>query len=93
VDRDPELHNRAFIRWRGRIANIEIGTERIRFDLLVGYHTGQVVEGIVPVELDFAVLLDNTNAVEVIGWVDLDSSRAIRVRGTAIRMLSRRELN
>lgn len=92
VDRDPVLHEHVFVRWRGRIANIDVGTERIRFDLLVGYHTGQIVEGIVPVELDFAVLLDDTNAIEVIGRIELDSAGAVLVRGTSIRMLSQREL-
>lgn len=93
VNDDPLLHRNVFVRWQGRVANLVIGDDRIRFDLLVGYHTGQVVEGIVSVELDFAVVLENNSPVEIIGAVEIGPGEQIRLRGTSIRILSQRELN
>lgn len=93
VNSDPVLHDRTYVRWKGRVANLRIDPDRIRFDLLVGYHTGQVVEGIVPVELQFAVVLENNNPVEIIGSVRADDDRSLQLRGTSIRIISQRELN
>ncbi len=88
VTRNPLLHHEVFVRWRGRTANLDITEERIRFDLLVGYHRGQVLEGIVPVELGFAVLLDPDQAIEVIGRVVLTGNGDFRLDGTRVRILS-----
>ena len=93
VNRDLPLYSDVYVRWKGRVANLVIGEDRIRFDLLVGYHTGQVVEGIVPVELNFAVVLANNNPIELIGAVQLEENNRFRLRGTSIRILSQRELN
>lgn len=90
---EPVLHDQVYVRWRGRIANLVVDEDRIRFDLLVGYHTGQVVEGIVPVEIDFAVVLNNNNPVEVIGLVRTAPDGVSALRGTSIRLLSQREMN
>ncbi len=93
VDADPRLYDGTYVRWQGRVANLDVGEESIRFDLLVGYHTGQVVEGIVPVELRFAVVLENNNPLEVIARVRGDEEGPIRLQGTSVRILSQRELN
>lgn len=93
VTSDLVLYEQTHIRWKGRVANLRIDPDRIRFDLLVGYHTGQVVEGIVPVELGFAVLLENNNPVEIIGSVHPLGNNSFMIRGSSIRLLSRQELN
>lgn len=89
---DPALHEGVFVRWRGRLANLAVSPERIRFDLLVGYHRGEVLEGIVPVELQFAALLEPDQAVEVIGVVTPDPRGHITMQGTRIRILAPGEL-
>jgi hypothetical protein len=58
-------------------------------DLVLGYQDGQVVEGIVPVELGFAALLKNSQVVEVLGKVALRDGRWY-VQGTSLRDLGYR---
>lgn len=76
VASNPPLYDGVFVRWRGRIANLVIGDDEIAFDFLVGYDSGSVLEGIVPVTIPFAVLLDDGGSVELIGSVSRDSSDA-----------------
>jgi len=71
VRRQPFLYEGCTVRWRGVIANLASGEHSITFDLLLGYQDGQVVEGVVPVELAFAALLKNSQVVEVLGRVAL----------------------
>lgn len=66
---DPALHAGVYVRWKGRVANLAIGEEAITFDFLAGYHTRRVLDGIVPAVLRFSVLLENDQAVELIGQV------------------------
>lgn len=89
---DPPLYRDTYVRWRGRVANLDIGEDLIRFDLLVGYETAQVLVGIVPVTLDFAVVLRNNDPVELIGRVDLDEDTAPVLRTTSIRVLAPSEI-
>lgn len=65
----PTLYEGVFVKWRGRIANLVIGEDEITFDFLVGYDSGSVLDGIVPVRIPFAVLLDNGGTVELIGLI------------------------
>ena len=69
VRADPGLYQDAYVRWRGRIANLVIGEDAITFDLLVGYESGRILDGIVPVRVPYAVLLDDNQSVEVIGRI------------------------
>lgn len=85
---DPPMFDGVYVRWRGRVANQTVGDDAIRFDLLVGYDEGQVLEGIVPVTLDFAVIIENDRAVEVIGELSVLGNGTIGLRGTSIRRLS-----
>ncbi|SIQ00262.1 hypothetical protein SAMN05920897_102166 [Alkalispirochaeta americana] len=89
--RDPRLHDQVYVRWQGRVANLHIGESLITFDLLVGYHTGQVLEGIVPVSLDFAVLLENNAAVEMIALLSVKPDGSFHAQASSIRILSPRE--
>lgn len=92
---EPLVYDRTYVRWRGRIANLEVGDEAIRFDLLVNYETGRVVDGIVPVILDFPVLLENDRPVELIAEVRLhgrDEQPPFYLRATAIRRLAPGEI-
>jgi hypothetical protein len=92
VSSDPPLHDGTYVRWRGRIANLDVGEDVIRFDLLVGYETGQVLQGIVPVTLEFAVVLRNNDPVELIAQV-VSTGGSIALRTTSIRVLPPGELS
>jgi len=85
----PTLYEGCTVRWQGVIANLNLGPKKITFDLLLGYQEGQVVEGIVPVELGFAALLKNTQIVEVLGRVLLRDGKWL-VQGTSLRELGYR---
>lgn len=94
VRSEPELHAGVFVRWSGRATNVVIGPDTISFDLLVGFVSGQVLEGIVPVELTFAFLLEGNRSVEVIGAVvpDPGTDGGVRIDGSQIRLLAPGEL-
>jgi hypothetical protein len=83
---EPALYQEVFVRWRGRVANLQVLEDRIQFDLLVGYESRQVLDGIVPATLDFAVLVENDQAVEVVGQLDT-AEGAPRLRVTSFRRL------
>lgn len=94
VSDDPALYADVYVRWRGRIANLEVGTEAITFDLLVGYHDRQVLEGTVPARVRFAVLLENDQPVELIGRVVLDDEGSeFSLQVTSIRRMNPSELS
>lgn len=65
----PRLYDSCFVLWTGAVSNLQLGEKKIRFDLLVGYERGEVVEGIVPVELDFSAKIDPKQAIEVLASV------------------------
>jgi hypothetical protein len=77
----PALYDGCSVIWRGKIANLKVLKDAITFDLLVGYDREKVLEGIVPVTLDFAADLANGGGIEVLGQV---SSKAGRISLKAI---------
>lgn len=84
---EPLLYENCYIRWSGKISNLEISDTEISFDFLVGYHDNKVLEGIVPVYLDFAVSLEQGSPVEIIGKIE-DPRGRIRIQGTSIRPIA-----
>lgn len=90
---EPKLYDGVFVRWRGRIANLVVGDEEITFDLLVGYEDGRVLDGIVPVQVPFAVLLDDGRRVEILGAVNLRDEQRFSVTATDVRMLAPTEVS
>lgn len=84
VRTSPPLYEGCTVRWTGVLANLISGDKKITFDLLLGYQDGQVVEGIVPVELGFAALLKNSQVVEVLGRVVLRDGQWL-IQGTSLR--------
>lgn len=86
VDAEPWLYEGCYVRWSGRAANVVVGDDAITFDLLVGYETEQVLEGVVPVRLNFAARIDSGMSVELIGEVIADDELT-GLRGTAIRRI------
>ncbi|TVQ39834.1 MAG: hypothetical protein EA384_04490 [Spirochaetaceae bacterium] len=87
VVREPWLYAGSYVRWSGRISNLDVSDEEIRFDLLVGYETQRVLEGIVPVRMRFAARLQPAMSVEIIGRVIADD-RLHELEVTSIRMIA-----
>ncbi len=87
----PGVHDGVYVRWRGRTANRVVGDEAIRFDLLAGFETGQLLLGTVPMAVPFPVLIENDVPVEVIGRVMPDDG-SFSLEITNIRVLTPAEL-
>ena len=85
---NPLLYDQCYIVWSGKISNLEITTEMIRFDFLVGYERNTVLEGIVPVVLDFAATLESGMPLEVLGEVSIQVDDSISIRGISIHKLA-----
>ncbi|MFW5795581.1 MAG: tetratricopeptide repeat protein [Alkalispirochaeta sp.] len=92
---DPELYRGTFVRWRGRLANLSVTSDAITFDLLVGYESGRVLDGIVPVHVPFAVVLDDGQGVELIGEIRRNDGgeSPISLVARDVRRLGASELN
>ncbi len=83
VKKTPLLYHNCFVIWRGRVSNLVITENSISFDLLVGYADEKVLEGIVPVKLNFGAKIDSSLAIDVLGKIIIDGSQ-IRLLGTGI---------
>jgi tetratricopeptide (TPR) repeat protein len=83
---EPWLYQGCYVRWRGRVANLSIN-DTIRFDLMVGYEDGRVLEGVVSAVVPFAVSIDAGESVEVIGQVEVENDRLARVEVVSLRRL------
>jgi tetratricopeptide (TPR) repeat protein len=72
VRADPFLYQDCAIDWKGRITNLSTTPNGITFDFLVGYDQQKVLEGIVPVSMGFAAVLDPSFPYEILGAVKSD---------------------
>jgi len=86
VMKDPYLYEGCYVRWKGRVTNVRISEKEITFDLLVGYQDQKVLEGIVPVTLQFSAKVDPSFAYEVLGEVLLKGN-SIQLRGVSLHEL------
>lgn len=58
VKASPWLFNGCWVLWKGMTANVVYDDDAIRFDFLVGFEEGQVLEGRVPVEIPFLTVME-----------------------------------
>jgi hypothetical protein len=86
VSRDPYLYQNCYIDWKGMVSNLKVTSSDIRFDFLVGYNDQKVLEGVVPVVLDFAADIRGATPLEVLGQVKLDGAR-MTLRGVSVHQL------
>ncbi len=87
VARDPGLYDGCYVLWRGSVANLFIGKDRIKFQLLVGSSDRRVFEGAAPVVLDFAEKLDNNDYLELLGKV-VRNGDTFYLKGALLRHLA-----
>jgi tetratricopeptide (TPR) repeat protein len=88
VAAEPRLYQDTYVVWKGKTANVRVGEEDIRFDLLVGYQEEKELLGIVPVFLGFAADLQDGDAVEILGQVLVTDSR-LALKGISLHRLYR----
>jgi tetratricopeptide (TPR) repeat protein len=82
----PDLYDGCHVVWKGKVANLALGTDAITFDLLVGYESERELAGTVPVTLDFAADLSDGAGLEVLGRVIAEGGR-IRLAGVSLHRL------
>lgn len=73
ISAKPLLYDGVSVIWKGAIANLQTGNGKSFFKLLVGYHDGKILEGIIEVLVPFETLLADGNAVEVLGKIRFSS--------------------
>ena len=66
---EPYLYQDCYVFWRGKISNLVITAEMIKFDYLVGYHTEEELEGIIRVSLDFGAKLRSGDNIEILARI------------------------
>ncbi|MDR2516030.1 MAG: tetratricopeptide repeat protein [Spirochaetaceae bacterium] len=88
VMRDPVLYRDCYVIWEGMAANYTAEDNAAVFDLLVGYDTKKVLQGIVPVRFEHAVdNINTTHPLRVLGRVvpaSTDTGINIRLEGMAV---------
>ncbi|MDR1868037.1 MAG: tetratricopeptide repeat protein [Treponema sp.] len=83
---EPLLYRDCYVRWQGKAANLNAQQESTSFSFLIGYNSGNVIEGIVPVEFDFAIPVNIEQPIELLGQIVLieqEHGMNIKLKGVA----------
>ena len=86
VAKDPYLYGNCYVDWKGMVSNLRITTKEITFDFLVGYNEQKVLEGIVPVTLDFAADIRTAMSLELLAQVKTSGDHIV-LRGISVHQL------
>lgn len=65
----PFLYNEVAVAWKGLPANTVYSETTLTFDLLVGYHQGRQLDGIVKVQVPFEFSILEAQALEILGRI------------------------
>jgi len=66
---EPKLYNNCYIHWKGRLSNLVVTDNLIEFDFLVGYDDKKILEGIIPVTLNFGARIDSNFPIEILAKI------------------------
>lgn len=88
VVQEPWLYLDCWVIWKGMATNVVSTEQAMVFDLLVGYDTRNVLEGIVPVRFHKVLTVDPEKPLEVLGQVGLEGAKVI-LTGSAIHQSGR----
>jgi len=66
------LYNNVYILWEGRIVNLSINEERIKFDLVIGNNDAGTIKGIIPVIFKKYIKLQNNEIVKIFGIINVN---------------------
>ena len=91
VRSEPVIYRNVHAIWKGMATNVEVTDEGTTFDLLVGYDTRKVLEGIVPVVFSIPVSINTEKPLEVLGKITLNASSDVRLEGVAIHQSGKLE--
>ena len=80
---DPHLYLDTWVKWSGRITNVQETELEYRCDLLLGYENLDVMEGIVPLVMKQRSLIDTSLPITVLAQIDVEDGRVLlRVKST-----------
>jgi len=85
--KEPLFYKNIFVKWKGRIDNLNKGKYYITFDFLIDYQDYKVVEGKLPVIFDYAIDIDEDEAIELIAKLLVDDKGLITLKGSSIRRI------
>ncbi|UTC66370.1 MULTISPECIES: M48 family metallopeptidase [unclassified Treponema] len=71
VKNEPLLYLDCWVVWKGMPTNIQTGSYTTAFNLLVGYDTKQILEGVVPIFCEFVSKIDSDRPVSVLGKITI----------------------
>jgi hypothetical protein len=71
---DPELYRHVYILWDGRVVNHALGEDFVSFSLVMGNDVDGVINGIMPVKFNKAVIASNNSSVGVFGRLENDGT-------------------
>jgi len=85
----PFLFNEVAVAWKGLPANTEYSETSLTFDLLVGYHQGRQLDGIVKVQVPFEFTILEAQALEILGRIRYipEQTPSFYLEAAAIHML------
>ena len=79
----PYLYNGCYVKWSGKITNIRIFENSETFDLLIGYESGKILDGIITVTAYFPIILDEEFSYDIIG--QLQTENGISMKAVTLR--------
>ncbi|WP_461247658.1 tetratricopeptide repeat protein [Treponema sp. R6D11] len=91
VRAEPAIYRNVHVIWKGMATNVTITDEGTTFDLLVGYDTRKILEGIVPVVFFGPVSINTEKPLEVLGKITITDSSDIKLEGVAIHQSGKLE--
>jgi hypothetical protein len=83
IREDPLLYRDCHVIWKGMVTNIQVSPSQTSFDFLIGYGTGQRLEGIVSVVCDWALTINPEQPLEILGRIVpifVDGGKTIGIR-------------
>lgn len=73
--KEKSLYQNIYILWEGRVVNLNITKNNIIFDLVLGDEKNGIVEGIIPVIFEKAVILKNNDRIKLFGKIKLNDNK------------------
>lgn len=73
--KNKEIYNNIYLKWYGRIINKSIYKDKIAFDLVIGDEDKGIIEGIIPVIFNKAIIIENNDKGFVFGKIKIEDNK------------------
>lgn len=75
VLKEPILYQNIYILWTGKVVNLIINKESIKFDFIMGDDKNGIITGIIPVYFKKAIIVKNNEIIKVFGKINIDDKK------------------